>query len=222
MAAMQRRFKQSGNPKGRPRDAKNRNTIVRTVANEMYTVSGADGQRRLSTVELVLLRLRNMALEALKVSAFEDLHRVMKAYQPQETNDDFLADLAVALCAERVKLGSPVRSERNAKFNRLFAIEDELGLRPFFFSNRYLQPRLRLRFRSWDLDSCSAARRLGRVGSIRTIPSRNGCRGPTHAADLRPAAETNEPRPAQNPLLSRGIRRKQYPQIDSFSDLLFT
>jgi enolase len=44
-----------------------------------------------------------------------------------DTNDSFIADLAVGLGAEQIKLGSPVRGERNAKYNRLLKIEQELG-----------------------------------------------------------------------------------------------
>jgi enolase len=44
-----------------------------------------------------------------------------------DTNDSLLADLAVALAARQIKLGSPVRGERNAKYNRLLKIEAELG-----------------------------------------------------------------------------------------------
>ncbi len=80
----QRRFKVSGNPNGRPNGAKNRKTIVKTVANEMHTVIENGKRRSLSTLELVLLRLRNMALEDKNVRAFEELHRLIKAYQPQE------------------------------------------------------------------------------------------------------------------------------------------
>lgn len=46
-----------------------------------------------------------------------------------ETNDDFVADLAVAIQAEFVKFGAPVRGERVAKYNRLWKIErDELKI----------------------------------------------------------------------------------------------
>ena len=81
-----RRFKGSGNLKGRPKGAKNRKTIVRTVANEMHTVIENGTRRRLSTLELVLLRLRNMALEGKNVRAFNELHRLIKAYGPQEAD----------------------------------------------------------------------------------------------------------------------------------------
>ncbi len=83
-----RRFKKSGNLKGRPKGAKNCKTIVKAVANETHTVLENGKRRRLSTLDLVLLRLRNMALEDKNVRAFEEFHRLIKTYQPQETNDD--------------------------------------------------------------------------------------------------------------------------------------
>ena len=43
-----------------------------------------------------------------------------------ETEDDFLADLATASGAGQIKIGSITRSERLAKYNRLFEIEREL------------------------------------------------------------------------------------------------
>ena len=85
---MERRFKKSGNSKGRPKGSKNRKTIVKEVAKEMHVVRENGKRRRLSTLELVLFSLRNMALEDKKVQAFEELHRLIKAYQPQATNDD--------------------------------------------------------------------------------------------------------------------------------------
>ena len=57
-----RRFKKSGNSKGRPKGSKNRKTIVKAVANEMHTVAENGKHRRRSTLDLVLLSLRNLAL----------------------------------------------------------------------------------------------------------------------------------------------------------------
>ncbi len=82
-----RRFKKSGNLKGRPKGSKNRKTIVKAVANEMHTVIENGKRRRRSTLDLLLLRLRNMTLEEGNDRAFEELHRLIKAYQPQATND---------------------------------------------------------------------------------------------------------------------------------------
>ena len=45
-----------------------------------------------------------------------------------ETEDDWLADLAVAWGGDQIKVGSMAHSERLAKYNRLLAIESETGL----------------------------------------------------------------------------------------------
>lgn len=49
------------------------------------------------------------------------------SHRSGETEDTFIADLAVATAAGKLKTGSGCRSERVAKFNRLLRIEEELG-----------------------------------------------------------------------------------------------
>src|SRR5690606_21037745 len=44
-----------------------------------------------------------------------------------ETEDTFIAALAVASCSGQIKIGSVARSERLAKYNRLLRIDEELG-----------------------------------------------------------------------------------------------
>ncbi|MHB1499298.1 MAG: phosphopyruvate hydratase, partial [Acidimicrobiales bacterium] len=44
-----------------------------------------------------------------------------------ETEDSWLADLAVGWAAGQIKVGSTTRSERTAKWNRLLRIEHTLG-----------------------------------------------------------------------------------------------
>lgn len=44
-----------------------------------------------------------------------------------ETEDNFVADLAVGLSAGQFKAGAPCRSERTAKYNQIIRIEEELG-----------------------------------------------------------------------------------------------
>jgi enolase len=53
----------------------------------------------------------------------------MVSHRSGETTDDFIADFAVALGAGQIKSGAPCRGERLAKYNRLIAIEAELGNR---------------------------------------------------------------------------------------------
>ena len=54
-------------------------------------------------------------------------YRAFISHRSGETWDDFIADLAVATSAGRIKSGAPVRGERVAKYNRLLQIERELG-----------------------------------------------------------------------------------------------
>lgn len=49
------------------------------------------------------------------------------SHRSGETEDSFIADLAVATCAGQIKTGSLSRSDRVAKYNQLLRIEQELG-----------------------------------------------------------------------------------------------
>jgi enolase len=49
------------------------------------------------------------------------------SHRSGETEDTTIADLAVGTTATQIKTGSLCRSDRVAKYNRLLAIEDELG-----------------------------------------------------------------------------------------------
>ena len=51
------------------------------------------------------------------------------SHRSGETEDPFIADLAVGLGTGQIKAGAPCRSERTAKYNRLLQIEAELGER---------------------------------------------------------------------------------------------
>merc|ERR1712100_184584 len=51
---------------------------------------------------------------------------VMCSHRSGETEDTTIADLAVGLCTGQIKTGAPCRSDRNAKYNQLMRIEDEL------------------------------------------------------------------------------------------------
>jgi enolase len=49
------------------------------------------------------------------------------SHRSGETEDTFIADLAVATRAGQIKTGSLSRSDRVGKYNRLLRIEEELG-----------------------------------------------------------------------------------------------
>ena len=52
--------------------------------------------------------------------------KIMVSHRSGETNDDFIADLAVGIGADYIKAGAPARGERIAKYNRLLRIEEEI------------------------------------------------------------------------------------------------
>jgi enolase len=54
------------------------------------------------------------------------------SHRSGETEDSFLADVAVATNAGQLKTGAPARSERLAKYNQLLRIEEELGPKAVF------------------------------------------------------------------------------------------
>ncbi|MEK7203113.1 MAG: phosphopyruvate hydratase [Patescibacteria group bacterium] len=53
-------------------------------------------------------------------------YKIIVSHRSGETNDDFIADLAVAVGADYIKAGSLSRGERVVKYNRLMEIEDLL------------------------------------------------------------------------------------------------
>jgi enolase len=59
-------------------------------------------------------------------------YRLMMSHRSGETDDSFIADLAVALETGQIKAGAPARGERLAKYNQLLRIEDSLGVRARF------------------------------------------------------------------------------------------
>jgi enolase len=79
----------------------------------------------------VLIKLNQIGTLSETLQAVELAHRAgwtaVISHRSGETEDTFIADLAVATGAGQIKTGAPARSERTAKYNRLLAIEAELG-----------------------------------------------------------------------------------------------
>jgi enolase len=65
---------------------------------------------------------------------------VMTSHRSGETEDTFIADLAVGLATGQIKTGAPCRSERLAKYNQLLRIEDELGSKAVFAGEVFRDP----------------------------------------------------------------------------------
>jgi enolase len=65
---------------------------------------------------------------------------VMTSHRSGETEDNYIADLAVGLCTGQIKTGAPCRSERLAKYNQLLRIEEELGANAKYAGNTFRKP----------------------------------------------------------------------------------
>jgi len=65
-------------------------------------------------------------LEAMKMAA-DAGYTSMVSHRSGETEDAFIADLAVATGAGQIKTGSASRTDRIAKYNQLLRIEEDLG-----------------------------------------------------------------------------------------------
>ncbi|KAG5174936.1 enolase [Tribonema minus] len=65
---------------------------------------------------------------------------VMCSHRSGETEDNYIADLAVGLCTGQIKTGAPCRSERLAKYNQLLRIEEELGDKAVYAGASYKKP----------------------------------------------------------------------------------
>jgi len=62
---------------------------------------------------------------------------VMVSHRSGETEDTFIADLAVGLSTGQIKTGAPCRSERVAKYNQLLRIEEYLGRRATYAGDKF-------------------------------------------------------------------------------------
>lgn len=65
-------------------------------------------------------------LSAIHMAQRAGMHAIV-SHRSGETEDAIIADLAVAVGAGQIKTGAPARSDRNAKYNRLIRIEEELA-----------------------------------------------------------------------------------------------
>ncbi|XP_057779336.1 enolase [Salvia miltiorrhiza] len=79
------------------------------------------------------------SIEAVKMSKHAGWG-VMTSHRSGETEDTFIADLAVGLSTGQIKTGAPCRSERLAKYNQLLRIEEELGSEAVYAGANFRTP----------------------------------------------------------------------------------
>lgn len=79
----------------------------------------------------ILVKVNQIGSLTETFAAVEMAHRAgyttVISHRSGETEDSTIADLAVAMNMGQIKTGAPARSDRLAKYNRLLAIEQELG-----------------------------------------------------------------------------------------------
>lgn len=85
----------------------------------------------LNAANAVLIKVNQIgtvteALDAIETAKVSGYHTVI-SHRSGETEDSFIADLAVAVNAGQIKTGAPCRAERTSKYNQLLRIEEELA-----------------------------------------------------------------------------------------------
>ena len=86
---------------------------------------------RLQAANAVLVKVNQIgtlteAMDTVRL-AQENGYRAVISHRSGETEDSFIADLAVATGAGQIKTGAPCRSDRSAKYNQLLRIAEQLG-----------------------------------------------------------------------------------------------
>jgi enolase len=107
------------------------------VTNPIFLQKGID----MGVANSILIKVNQIGTltETLQTISLAQKHGYVPviSHRSGETDDSFIADLAVATNAGQIKTGAPCRGERVAKYNRLLQIEQELNNAPFFDSNQY-------------------------------------------------------------------------------------
>ncbi|MFC1900168.1 phosphopyruvate hydratase, partial [Chloroflexota bacterium] len=111
---------------------------VQIVGDDLYTTNV---ERLSKGIELkasnsILIKLNQIGTLTETIAAIDMAAKAgwtaMVSHRSGETEDTTIADLAAGLSTGQIKSGAPCRSERTAKYNRLMAIEEELGEKAVF------------------------------------------------------------------------------------------
>jgi len=107
-------------------------TKIQIVGDDLFVTNTKRIQKgiELNAANSVLIKLNQIGtvtetLNAIKMAHDEGWTAVV-SHRSGETEDNFIADLVVGTSAGQIKTGAPARSDRNAKYNQLMRIEEEL------------------------------------------------------------------------------------------------
>ncbi|MBN2603234.1 MAG: phosphopyruvate hydratase [Candidatus Thermoplasmatota archaeon] len=108
-------------------------TKVQIVGDDLFVTNTKRIQRGvdLSAANSVLIKLNQIGTVTETLNAIKMAHdqgwTAVVSHRSGETEDTFIADLVVGTSSGQIKTGAPARSDRNAKYNQLLRIEEELG-----------------------------------------------------------------------------------------------
>jgi len=110
-----------------------KNTNIQIVGDDLFATNIKRLKRGIEekSANAILVKLNQIGtvsetLEAIKLAQKNNFKTII-SHRSGDTEDTFIADLAVATNSSQIKTGSLARSERVAKYNRLLRIEEELG-----------------------------------------------------------------------------------------------
>ena len=95
----------------------------------------AEGTANAILVKVNQIGTLTEAMDAVRVAREAGFGTVI-SHRSGETEDTFIADLAVAVSAGQIKTGAPSRTDRVAKYNQLLRIEEALGARAEYAARR--------------------------------------------------------------------------------------
>ena len=106
---------------------------VQLIGDDLYVTNPARLQRGIDEKagNAILVKVNQIGtltetMDAVSLAQREGMKAII-SHRSGETEDTFIADLAVATNAGQIKTGAPARSERVAKYNQLLRIEEELA-----------------------------------------------------------------------------------------------
>lgn len=115
-------------------------SAIQCVGDDLY-VTNVERIRKgldLHATDAVLIKLNQIGTVSETVDAIrlaqESDWRAVVSHRSGETEDAFIAHLAVALHTGQIKTGAPCRGERTCKYNELLRIEEELGKDALYMS----------------------------------------------------------------------------------------
>ncbi len=106
---------------------------VQLVGDDLYVTNPARLQKGIDSKagNAILVKVNQIGTltETMDAVSLAQRHgmKAIISHRSGETEDTFIADLAVATNAGQIKTGAPARSERVAKYNQLLRIEEELA-----------------------------------------------------------------------------------------------